>query len=99
MSCLQPRLVISRSLWIRLVRRDRRYSLRRTIDSLIHIILDDTSDIDIPLAVLASRHQKQRRAALMEKPRRRSKGKAKAKADKCDSVDMDASREDIASGG
>ncbi|KAF8489991.1 hypothetical protein F5888DRAFT_1143304 [Russula emetica] len=57
---------------------------------------DDTSDSDVSLAVLASGHQKQRRASSMKMPRRRAKAKGKAKADRCDSVDVNASREDIA---
>jgi hypothetical protein len=62
-------------------------------------MLGDTSDSDVPLALLALRHQKQRRSPLIKKPRRRTKAKSKAKADRCDSVDVDASREDIALGG
>jgi hypothetical protein len=49
--------------------------------------------------VPASRHQKQRCAPLIKKPRRRTKAKGKAKADRCDFVDVDASTEDIALGG
>ena len=59
-------------------------------------VLSETSDSDLTLTVLASHHQNQRRAPLMEKPRRRTKAKGKAKAD---SVDVDASREDIGLGG
>ncbi len=75
------------------------YSLRRTFDSLIYTILDDTSDCDVPLAVLALRKRKRRRAPSVEKPRRRTKAKGKGKADRCDFVDVDASREDNALGG
>lgn len=68
------------------------------IDSLIYTTLDDTSDSDVPLALLAPLRQKQRRAPLIKKPQRRTKAKGKAKADRCDSVNVDASREDFALG-
>lgn len=58
--------------------------------------VDDTSDSDVPLALLVSLREKQRRAPLIKKPRRRTKVKGKAKADGCNSVDVDASRKDIA---
>ena len=97
-----PQTLLARLLWIRLVRRERLYYPRRTVDSLNYTILDDTPDSDVPLALLVPCHQKQRRAPLMEKPRRRAKAKGKAKgkakADRCNSVEVDASREDAALG-
>lgn len=59
--------------------------------------LSDPPNIDNSPA-LDLRHQNQRRAPLMEKPRRRTKAKAKAKADRRGSVNVDASKEDIALG-
>lgn len=66
------------------------------------LMLDDTSDNDVPLASQLpplSRGLKQRRVLSVEKLQSRMKGKGKAKADWFDSIDMDVSGEDTFLGG
>jgi hypothetical protein len=66
------------------------------------LMLDDTSDNDVPLASQLpplSRGLRQRRVLSVEKLQSKMKGKGKAKADRFDSIDLDVSREDTSLGG
>jgi hypothetical protein len=70
-------------------------SLKQTSDSSMYAILETC---DVPLASLlppSSRLPKRRRVLSGENPQSRMKGKAKAKADESDVVELDTSKEGI----
>lgn len=73
-------------------------SLKQTPDTSMYAILDNSEICDVPLASLlppSSRLPKRRRVLSGETPQSRMKGKAKAKADESDVVELDTFKEDI----
>lgn len=74
-------------------------SPKQTSDSSMCAILDNSGTCSgvpsAPLLLPSSRLHKRRRAMSGENPQSRMKGKAKAKADESDFVDLDTSKEDI----
>src|SRR6266853_5640935 len=83
----------ARTLWIRLVRRDRRnapWDARLTLWSIIA----DTDDSDVQLALLVPLWRTRR-----QKPRSGNKVKSKARPDRLDFADVEAFREDAPLGG
>jgi hypothetical protein len=66
----------------------------------MYAILDTSeADSDVPLALRVQRGPKRRRVLPEEKPEGRMKKNGKAKMDRSDSVDVDASNEDFLLGG